>query len=77
MALRRLGSGDPAAHGYRVTLVSGLAYAAVATWHFIEHANHDDPEVAHVLLVATQVGMILGIVLAFVLTRRSAWRQYS
>ena len=76
LALRRLASDDPATRGYRVTLVSGLAYAAVATWHFIEHANHKDPEVAHVLLAFTQAGMILGIVLAFILTRRAAGPRY-
>jgi hypothetical protein len=57
--------------GYRVTLFSGLGYSAVAVWHFVEHANHNDPELAHVLLALGQAGMIAGIVLAFILTRRA------
>jgi hypothetical protein len=46
-----------------------------AIWHFIEHANHNDPAVAHVLLALGQVAMIVGIVLVFVLTRRTLGRR--
>jgi hypothetical protein len=49
---------------YIFVLASGLAYAVVAVWHFIEHANHNDPELAHVLLGVTQLAMITGAVLA-------------
>jgi hypothetical protein len=56
--------------GYRVTLFSGLVYTPVAVWHFIEHANKNDPEIAHVLLALGQAGMLAGIVLVFVLSRR-------
>jgi hypothetical protein len=76
LAVRRLGSGDRAVRGYQLTLASGLVYAAVAIWHFVEHANRNDPELAHVLLALTQGGMILGIVLAFVLTRRTAGPRF-
>jgi hypothetical protein len=70
-ALRRLDSGDRALLGYRITLNSGVAYAAVAIWHFVEHANHNDPAIAHVFLAIGQAAMIAGIVLVFVLTRRT------
>jgi hypothetical protein len=50
--------------GYLVLLASGLAYAAVAIWHFVEHANHNDPELAHVLLGVMQLAMLGGAVLA-------------
>ncbi|MFL5821386.1 MAG: hypothetical protein ACJ76S_11965 [Solirubrobacteraceae bacterium] len=56
--------------GYRVVLVAGLVYAAVAVWHFIEHAHHHDPEVAHVLLALSQVAMLGGAVVATVRSRR-------
>jgi hypothetical protein len=69
-ALRRLERADRGLLGYRVTLFSGLAYSGVAVWHFIEHANHNDPEIAHVFLALGQAGMLAGIVLVFVLSRR-------
>src|ERR687885_2128755 len=50
--------------GYRVVLVAGLIYAAVAVWHFIEHAHHHDPQVAHVLLALSQLAMLVGAVVA-------------
>jgi hypothetical protein len=72
-ALRRLDRGDRARRAYLITLVSGLAYSAVAVWHFIEHANHNDPSVAHVLLGVGQAAMLVGVALAVVWTRgRSA-----
>ena len=71
LALRRLDRDDRGLLGYRVTLYSGLGYSAVAVWHFIEHANHNDPELPHVLLALGQAGMVAGIVLVFVLSRRT------
>lgn len=50
--------------GYLLVLFSGLAYTGVAVWHFLEHANEQDPELAHVLLGLTQIAMILGAVVA-------------
>lgn len=32
--------------GYRLTFVSGVFYADVSVWHFIEHANGNDPQLA-------------------------------
>jgi hypothetical protein len=40
-------------------------------WHFIEHANHNDPEIAHVLLAIWQVGMLAGVLTATVLGLRA------
>jgi hypothetical protein len=56
--------------GYQVTLLSGLLYVPVSIWHFIEHANNADPELAHVLLGLTQIGMVVGAIVATVIARR-------
>jgi hypothetical protein len=50
--------------GYVALIAAGAAYVAVAVWHFVEHANHNDPELAHVLLGVTQLAMIAGALLA-------------
>jgi hypothetical protein len=54
--------------GLRALIGITLAYIAVAIWHFVEHANHADPELAHYLLGLTQLGMIgaaIWVTLAF------------
>ena len=56
--------------GYRVVLIAGLVYTAVAVWHFIEHAHHHDPQVAHVLLALSQLAMLVGAVVATLRSRR-------
>ena len=56
--------------GYVLTLAAGLVYAPVAVWHFIAHANGEDPGLAHVLLAVAGVGMVAGAVLAALLVRR-------
>jgi hypothetical protein len=48
--------------GYRVTLVGALGYAAVAVWHFIEHANGRDPDLPHLLLLISNVTILAGAV---------------
>jgi hypothetical protein len=58
-------------HGYLLTVVAGLLYVSVAVWHFIAHANGEDPELAHLLLGVAGVGMVTGAVLAAVLVRRT------
>jgi hypothetical protein len=58
--------------GYLFVLASALAYSAVAIWHFVEHANHQDPEVAHVLLGMTQAAMVTGAIVVAVSVRRRA-----
>jgi undecaprenyl pyrophosphate phosphatase UppP len=75
VAMRRLDRAERGLLGYRVTLISGLLYAGVAVWHFIEHANLNDPEVAHVFLALGQAGMLVGIVLVFVLTPGTLRRE--
>jgi hypothetical protein len=70
LAARERGTPAPERRGYLFLLGSGLAYTGVAVWHFVEHANGNDPELAHVLLGVTQVGMILGAVLATLDARR-------
>jgi hypothetical protein len=56
--------------GYAIILAGGALYVPVSVWHFIEHANLNDPELAHYLLGLGQVAIIAGAVLAAVLTLR-------
>lgn len=58
--------------GLRLTLFSAALYVPVATWHFVEHANGADPELAHVLLAITHVGILAGAVIAVLEARRRA-----
>jgi hypothetical protein len=61
------------ARGYTVVLAGALGYAAVAVWHFIEHANLRDPDLPHVLLLITNVLILAGA--AWVALE--AWRRRS
>jgi hypothetical protein len=45
---------------YIMVLAGALGYAAVAVWHFIEHAGGRDPELPHVLLLITNVVILAG-----------------
>jgi hypothetical protein len=56
--------------GYTVVLVGALGYAAVAVWHFIEHANLRDPDLPHVLLLITNVLILAGAAWVAVYARR-------
>jgi hypothetical protein len=58
--------------GFSVLFASGVFYTGVAIWHFIEHANDNDPEVAHVLLAIGQLGIIAGAIVATAQARRTA-----
>ena len=64
----------PGFSGYVLTLGSGLLYAPVAIWHFVEHANGADPELAHLLLAIGQIGMVVGAIVATATARRAAAR---
>jgi hypothetical protein len=46
--------------GYLLVLSAGLAYGAVAVWHFYEHSQHRDPDLPHLLLLVTSIAMFLG-----------------
>jgi hypothetical protein len=70
LAARQPETPQPERRGYLFLLGSGLGYSGVAVWHFIEHANGNDPELAHILLGITQIGMVLGAVLATIGARR-------
>jgi hypothetical protein len=58
--------------GYRLVLLSTILYVPLSTWHFIEHANGADPELAHVLLGITNFGMVAGAIVALIETRRTS-----
>jgi hypothetical protein len=54
----------PGPLGYLVVLTGAAAYVSVSVWHFIEHANGSDPELAHVLLAISQAAMLTGAIVA-------------
>jgi hypothetical protein len=60
LALRRA---EPSSerNGYLLALGAGCAYASVSVWHFIEHANGADPQVAHIFLYASAGLTIAGV----------------
>jgi cytochrome bd-type quinol oxidase subunit 2 len=56
--------------GYVLAFASAVVYAVVSIWHFIEHANGNDPELAHLFLYAAGFGIVAGGILALLATRR-------
>jgi hypothetical protein len=50
--------------GYRLALGGAGVYAFAAVWHFVEHANGNDPELAHVLVSFANLAMIMGAIVA-------------
>jgi hypothetical protein len=59
-----------AAAGHTVVLLGGLGYAVVAIWHFYEHAQLRDPDIAHVLLLVFNMVMFVGAVWVWLSLRR-------
>jgi hypothetical protein len=58
--------------GYLIALVSGLLYVGVSVWHFVEHANGNDPQLAHLFLYAGAAGILTGgIAMLFDARRRN------
>ena len=51
--------------GYALTLAGALTYVPLSVWHFIEHANRNDPELVHVLIYIVSTAMVVGACLAF------------
>ncbi len=58
--------------GLTLALAGTVVYIPVAVWHFIEHANGTDPEVAHVLLGIADVVIIGGAIVASLARRQGA-----
>ena len=56
--------------GFTLALAGSVFYVPVAVWHFIEHANGTDPDVAHVLLGVADVMIIGGAIVASLAGRR-------
>jgi hypothetical protein len=52
--------------GYPLAFFRSAFYAVVSVWHFIEHYNGNDPEIAHVLMYIGTAGMIIGALIALV-----------
>jgi hypothetical protein len=61
----------PGRSGLILVVGAGAVYVAVAIWHFVEHANGADPELAHVLLALSEVAMFAGAAFATMRARRS------
>jgi hypothetical protein len=61
--------------GYSLVLAGGALYVPVSIWHFIEHANLNDPEFAHYLLALGQVAILAGAVVAAMLSWRRSLRS--
>jgi hypothetical protein len=55
---------------YAVVLAGSVCYVGVATWHFIEHANHSDPDLPHVLIAVAWAALLLGAAGTALLSRR-------
>jgi hypothetical protein len=68
LALRR-SAATPGRAGYVTVLLGALLYVPIAVWHFIEHANGNDPSFAHVLLAVGGIAMVSGAVIATLLSR--------
>jgi hypothetical protein len=58
--------------GFSIAVLCAVVYAVVSVWHFIEHANGNDPQVAHVFLDISAAGIVAATVAGLVLTRRGA-----
>jgi hypothetical protein len=61
--------------GYLLVLLAGLAYGAVAVWHFYEHSQHRDPDLLHLLLFVTNIAMFLGAGWVWLAARRHGERH--
>ena len=48
--------------GLLAIVLTAIAYSGVSVWHFIEHANGADPELAHLLLALTQTAMLVAAI---------------
>ena len=46
--------------GYVIVFASGVLYAVVAGWHFWLHNQLRDPDLPHVLLAVSQLGLYTG-----------------
>jgi uncharacterized protein YacL len=57
--------------GYFAVLVSSIAYAGAAVWHFIEHANGSDPAAAHVVLGILWAALLASAAITAVMSRSS------
>jgi hypothetical protein len=68
LAVRRFSG--PARPWYAVVLAASLCYVGVATWHFIEHANHSDPDLPHLLLGVTWGALLAAAAGAAIVSRR-------
>jgi FtsH-binding integral membrane protein len=55
---------DRGNRGYALTLAAALAYVPLSVWHFIEHANRNDPQLVHVFIYIVSTGMVVGACLA-------------
>jgi hypothetical protein len=50
--------------GYALALAAAIVYVPLSVWHYIEHANGDDPQLVHVLIYIDSFGLVVGACLA-------------
>lgn len=70
LAIGRLPAGERSI-GYPITLAGCAFYVPIAIWHFIEHSNLNDPDLAHYLLAIGQITIFVGAAIAIVSGIRS------
>lgn len=59
----RVGSSQAERRGYHAVLWSNALYAGVAVIHFIQHLNHQEVDWAHLSLVLTGIGSLVGVLM--------------
>jgi hypothetical protein len=69
LTLRRVQRGN-GSRGATIVLAAGLVYAAVSVWHYIAHANGEDPQLAHIVLYVTSAVLVAGTSLTLTAARR-------
>lgn len=47
--------------GYLLLLAAVLLDVVVSVWHFWEHYNQRDPDLPHILLLAANIGIFVGV----------------
>lgn len=57
--------------GYQVVLSSNAVYVVVVGVHFIQHLNHQEVDWAHLLLVVTNIGSIIGVLMVTFARRKA------
>ena len=74
VAIQILRSGEAGVRGPATAVAASCVYIPVSAWHFVEHAAGNDPQLAHLILGLSQLGILAGVIIATVDQRRSSLR---